>query len=384
MNQDQIQKDIDQTHLKTVDKMLPHIVKKRPNVSKKMLERAHKQRPKDKHPHHKKNYYYPIYSNHPYSFQIDLLEQSNDRDQTKYPAYFVIIININTKFAYAFPIENKNQNTIYDVLKNFVENHKVLSFVSDEEGALKSNKIIEFLTNKKISIKFIDDKRHTALAIVDRFIRELRDMNTPGVMTNKQSNNPKYRDFTVKRMEKLLEIHNNTKNSSTGHTPKEMEEDFNLERKYIIKKIYETERRRKITDFELENDTYVRYILPKNPMKKHRYKVSPEAYKISHKEGNAYVIMAADGTTKTVARWRLFPIGKRLPKYMKFADTFGNNTGTVNKINSYNERTKKYNVEFILPDGTTYNDNIYARDLRGSTPQRMSLLESEFFKRIND
>ena len=375
----QIDLAIDKTHLRDSEKIHPHVVKKYPGVSLKRVEHVNKTRPKDSHPHEKERYYYPIFSNHPYSFQIDLLEQSHNRDPDKYPAFYLIIINVNTKFAYAIPIENKNQDTIHDVLKDFVENHRMVSIVCDEEGAIKSKKVLDMLTEKKVSVKFITDQRHTALAVVDRFIRTLRDMNTPTVHTKRQSDDPKYRDFSTHRMEKLLNIYNTTKHSTTGHTPKEMEDDKNLEKKYIIKKLYEVERRQKIKDFELEPDTFVRYILPKDPKKKRRYKVSPEAYKISHKEGNAYVIMAADGTTKTVSRWRLFPLGKRLPAKMKFARTFGNNMGTVHKIISHNKRAGTYNVEFIMPDGTTYNDTISEKGLRGSTPQIMSHLEKQFF-----
>ena len=125
----QIDLAIDKTHLKDTEKIYPHVVKKHPDVSKKRLERVNKRRPKDEHPHSKKNYYYPIFSNHPYTFQIDLLEQSTDRDKTIYPAFYVIIINVNTKYAYAIPIENKNQNTLYDVLKKFIGDNKVLSFI---------------------------------------------------------------------------------------------------------------------------------------------------------------------------------------------------------------------------------------------------------------
>ena len=89
--------------------------------------------------------------------------------------------------------------------------------------------------------------------------------------------------------------------------------------------------------------------------------------------------MAADGTTKTVSRWRIFPLGKRLPAKMKFANTFGNNKGVVNKINSYDKRTGNYNVEFLMPDGKRVNDTIHERNLRGTTPQIMSYLEKQFF-----
>ena len=376
----QIDLAIDKTHLKEVKKIHPHVVKKHPGVSMKRLKKVHSTRPKDEYPHNEMNYSYPIFSNHPYTFQIDLLEQSKDRDKDNYPAYFVIIINVNTKFGYAFPIDDKKQDTIFNVIKDFCTDHRVLSFIGDEEGAFQSNKVLDWLTEHKISMKLINEKRHTALSVIDRFIRTLRDMNTPTVHSERQSDDPKYRDFTIHRMQKLLKIYNKTKHDSHGYTPKEMENDLNLEKKFIIRKLYQLERRRKITDFELNPGMFVRYILPKDPKKKHRYKVSPEAYKISHREGNAYVIMAKDGTTKTIARWRIFPLGDELPPKMKFANTFGNNEGTVNKINSYDKNTRKYNVEFQMPDGTTFNDDIPERNLRGTTPQIKSLLERRFLQ----
>ena len=383
----QIDLAIDKTHLKTNDKIYPHVVKKHPDVSPERLAAVNKTRPKDKAPHNKTNYYYPIFSNHPYSFQIDLLEQSHDRpeddsygnDEKKdFPAYYMIIININTKYAYAIPLDGKDQNTIYDAIKDFVEHHRVISFVSDEESAFKSRKVLNYLTEKGVSLKLINDQRHSALSVIDKFIRTLRDMNTPTVHSKRQSDDPKYRDFSKHRMKKLIKIYNDTIHTSHGHTPQEMENDIKLEKKFIIQKLYQLERRRKITDFELAPDTFVRYILPKDPKKKHRYKVSPEAYKISHRDGNAYTIMAADGTTRTVARWRLFPLGKRLPPKMKFANTFGNNNGTVSVLHDYNPRTGRYDVEFVMPDGSTVRDSITDLSLRGTTPQVPVDIERRF------
>ena len=375
----QINRAIDKLHLKSTKKLVPHLKKQFADVNEERVERVVQTRPKDVYPRKKENYYYPVFSNHPYSFQIDLLEQSHDRDKNKYPAFFVIIINVNTKYAYAFPVESKNQDTIFNVIKDFVSDHRVISFTCDEEGAFQSNKVLNYLTDRKISVKLINEQRHSALSVIDKFIETLRDMNTPGVHSKHQSDDPKYRDFSKRRMEKLLKIYNETIHTSHGHTPKEMEDDVKLEKKFIIRKLYQLNRRRKITDFDLKPDMYVRYILPKDPKKKHRYKVSPEAYKISHKEGNAYVILARDGTAKTVARWRLFPVGTSLPENMKFANTFGNNAGTVNKINSYDKRNHKYNVEFTMPDGTTYNDTIHERNLRGTTPQIRSHMERLYF-----
>ena len=142
----QIDLAIDKTHLKDVKKIHPHVVKKHPRVSMKRLKRVHSTRPKDEHPHNKMNYAYPIFSNHPYTFQIDLLEQSKDRDKDEYPAFYVIIINVNTKFGYAFPIDDKKQDTIFNVIKDFCTDHRVLSFIGDEEGAFQSNKVLDWLT----------------------------------------------------------------------------------------------------------------------------------------------------------------------------------------------------------------------------------------------
>ena len=47
-----------------------------------------------------------------------------------------------------------NQNTLYDVLKKFIGDNKVLSFISDEEGALKSNKILDYLNEKRGGQKY--------------------------------------------------------------------------------------------------------------------------------------------------------------------------------------------------------------------------------------
>ena len=160
-----------------------------------------------------------------------------------------------------------------------------------------------------------------------------------------------------------------------------MEANKRLEIRFIIKKIYERERRRKITDFELKEGVFVRYIIPNDKNAKKRYKVSKEAYKISHKEGNAYVLIAQDGTTRTLSRWRLFPIGSTLPKKMKWGNTFNRNMGTVDEILSYDANKNKYTVIFSMPDGSTYIDKIPASYLRGAHPQKPSKIEEEFFNK---
>ena len=314
---------------------------------------------------------------------MDLLEQSNTRDKDKYPKYFLMFININTKKAYAMPCESKRKDEINRLIKEFIKDVKVSTIRCDDEAAFSSDVVLQTLNENNIGLKVITEQRHTALAVIDRLIRTLRDMNTPTVKTERQSDDPKYRDFTVKRMNKLLEIYNKTVHSSTGFTPDTMEDNPRLETRFIIKKIYERERRRKITDFELKEGVYVRYIIPNDKNAKKRYKVSREAYQISHKDGNAYVLMAQDGSTRTLSRWRLFPIGTSLPKKMKWGRTFNKNMGVVDEILSYDANKQKYTVKFSMPDGSTFIDKIPASYLRGAHPQKPSQIENDFFEENN-
>jgi hypothetical protein len=204
-------------------------------------------------------------------------------------------------------------------------------------------------------------------------------MNKSTVKGPRTSEDPKYRDFSPHRMQKLITIHNETIQNSTNHTPQEMKDDSQLEKAYIIKKLYERERRTKITDLDLPEGTKVRYILQKTPLTKKRYKISPEYYTISGRDGHSYIIMAKDGTTKTISRWRLFP-AKNIAK-LKFGTTFSSNRGELSSIESFNPTTRKYDVKFKMPDGTFYNDTISEIDIRGSTPQIKTKLERDYFKR---
>jgi hypothetical protein len=372
---------IDKTHFKSLQKITPHVKAQIPTATDEEIKKAHKLRPTDEVPYHIENYYVPIFSTHPHSFQIDLLQNSTTAP-ADYPKFFLIAININTKFGYATPTQSKKTKNVLNAIKKFVTDCRVSSIVCDEESAFVSQEVVDFLTEKKISLKIINSQRHSALGVIDRFIRTLRDMNTPTVTGKRTSDDPKYRDFTDKRMQKLLKIYNDTVHRTTKHKPNDMEGDRNLEISYIIKRLYDRERRTKVTDAELKEGSFVRYILPRKVLGKNRFKVSPEYYKISHRDGRAYVIMAKDGTVLTVARWRLFPVAD--VSRLKMGKSFGNRYGTVISINGEqkgrNGAGDKYEVTFEGPDGERYDDVIPKINLRGSNPQIKSELEIEWEK----
>jgi hypothetical protein len=379
---DAIDRAIDKSHFKSLQKVAPHVKAMVPSATDEEIKRVHKLRPTDELPYHIENYMSPIFSTHPHSFQIDLLQNSTTAPP-EYPKFFLVAININTKFGYATPTSSKRKGEVLNAIKKFVTDCRVSSIVCDEESAFVSEEVVDFLTEKKISLKIINNQRHSALGVIDRFIRTLRDMNGRPTVTGKRtSDDPRYRDFTDKRMQKLLKIYNDTVHRTTKHKPIDMENKRSLEISYIIERLYDRERRAKVTDAELKEGQFVRYILPRKVLGKNRFKVSPEYYKISHRDGRAYVIMAKDGTVLTVARWRLFPVSD--VSRLRMGKSFNNRYGTVISINGEEKgthgRPSRYEVTFEGPDGERYEDVIPKINLRGSNPQVKSELELKWEK----
>jgi hypothetical protein len=390
MSDDQIDRLIDKSHLQRDKNVVEYVQEHLAGASEeKILERNHLKQKKRGIRRPKKitaHYYYPVFSNHLYGYQVDLLQRSNedgkkkvDKDDTatgakktrrEYPPFFFIAINTNTKYVYAYALQAKTDVELLRVMKLWFHDtdKQINSIRCDEEAGLDSRAVNDWCEARKISIKSIRDQNHTSLSVVDRVIRTLRDMNVPTEKSKRTSMNRKYRDFTVKRMNKLVKIYNDTTHKATGHKPSKMQSDSEdgvkgaeLERAYIIKKIYESERRHKLTDYNLKQDTYVKYIVPRKDMEKHRYKVSPECYKIKGKDGHAYIIMAKDGSTLTITRWRLIPIGKTIPKGMKMARSVNSaKHGVIVKIEAYKKgwratkKARRKNVYVVLwksPDG---------------------------------
>ena len=168
---------IDKTHLRTTKRIVPHVKRQHPNVTEQQIKAVNKTRPKDSYSH-----------NHRHAFQMDLLEQSHnsgpgqgpsrERPDT-FPAYFLILINVNTRYAHAIPTERKTKEAINEILTEFINAQAITSIVCDDESAFTSKLVLDTLTSTShnVSIRIITEQRHSALSIVDRFIRTLRDIN---------------------------------------------------------------------------------------------------------------------------------------------------------------------------------------------------------------
>jgi hypothetical protein len=268
---------------------------------------------------------------------LDLLQ--NPKGST--PPFFLICINVNTRYAYAYPLGGKSTAEILPKLQEFVNQAgNVVKIVADKEAAWNGDEITNWLKSKGIDSKLIEDQQHSALGIIDRFIRTLRTML---YRENEE------RVFTPEKMKELLGKYNESLHKGTNMTPKDMEGDTEKQKRYIIEKIYEQERREKISDYNLHVGTYCRYIIPRVLMEKNRYRVSTGVVKITGRDGKGYLCMAADGSVRTLQRWRLFPVGDQIPPDMTLERTFGKRNGIIDRI--VGKRGNKYKVEWRLPNG---------------------------------
>jgi hypothetical protein len=92
---------------------------------------------------------------------------------------------------------------------------------------LVSSDILNYLKQHKVDYYIITEKQHQSLGIIDRFIRTMRDY----LKKNEPADNSKIKGF--------VNNYNNTIHEETGLSPKQMQNNKELEVNYIIDKLKE-------------------------------------------------------------------------------------------------------------------------------------------------
>jgi hypothetical protein len=257
------------------------------------------------------------------SFQMDLLQQTG-KNSAKYPAFFLIAINVNTKKLYAEPIAHKSTAEVLKALqKVYLEAGQNINMITtDQERAFESKDVRDWAESNEIVMKSLNSEKHTSLSVVDRVIRTLRDMGAKKIAAE---NTRELRDFSREKMARLVETYNNTPHDSLkkptgGHMkPNAMDNDPHAEKEFIIDKLMEQQNRQDSTkDYKLQVGKWARFIMPRGTMRKHRYAVSPQVAKIICDKGSSYILQAADKSTHEFSRWRLIPASQRLEHIQSF------------------------------------------------------------------
>jgi hypothetical protein len=121
-----------------------------------------------------KNIYLPIYSETPYSFQIDLTFFPRYKKYNKDNYVLFTAININTRFAYAYYSKDKESKTILDMLKKMEGKTIINSITCDKGSEFNNNEFIKYCKDNEIVIYFVKDDSHK-LGIINRFHRTIKE-----------------------------------------------------------------------------------------------------------------------------------------------------------------------------------------------------------------
>lgn len=274
-----------------------------------------------------KNYQFKTYSRVPGGFIGDIFF-----NKSKFAC--LLLININTRKAYAYglnnveiePINQKNDygteeytitysttnkkttNNLINVFKQFLNDvdHKITSLRFDNESAVKSKQFQTMLRNNNIKFVPVVEGSHTSLSLIDRLCRTIRDI----------SYNMGIKILTQNDINKVLNVYNNMYHSSLSKilgkkiTPNEVNEHPELEQQ-IINYCIDYNKQLKVLhpEIELQVGQICKVYQPFDKFKKRRRLLKKDYYKIVNKTGNIYTVQNTRNNKKIdVPRYFIYDI----------------------------------------------------------------------------
>ena len=162
-----------------------------------------------------KNEYLPIYSETPYSFQIDLTFFPRYKKENKGNYVLFTAININSRFAYAYYSDNKNMNTIINFIKN-IENKTIINTITSDKGTeFNNSEFKKFCSDNDIILYLVKDESHKKLSIINRFHRTLKDKLVKYFIGNNTLD-------WINVIDKIILNYNDTINRGIGYAPNQV------------------------------------------------------------------------------------------------------------------------------------------------------------------
>ena len=263
-----------------------------------------------------KNYQFKTYSRIPGGFIGDIFF-----NKSKFAC--LLLININTRKAYAYGLNNvevyeinpdskgsqvykvnpdsneytitysttnkKTTSNLINVFKQFINDidHKITSLRFDNESAVKSKQFQTMLRNNGIKFVPVVEGSHTSLSLIDRLCRTIRDI----------SYNMGIKILTQNDINKVLNVYNNMYHSSLSKmlakkiTPNEVNEHPELEQQ-IINYCIDYNKQLKVLhpEIELQVGQICKVYQPFDKFKKRRRLLKKDYYKIVNKTGNIYTV----------------------------------------------------------------------------------------------
>ena len=254
----------------------------------------------------------------------------------------LLLININTRKAYAYALNNvevyevnpdskgsqakpiggqneeyiitysttnkKTTSNLINVFKQFLNDidHKITSLRFDNESAVKSKQFQTMLRNNDIKFIPVVEGSHTSLSLIDRLCRTIRDI----------SYNMGIKILTQNDINKVLNVYNNMYHSSLSKmlnkkiTPNEVNDNPELEQQ-VINYCIDYNKQLKVLhpEIELQVGQICKVYQPFDKFKKRRRLLKKDYYKIVNKTGNIYTVQNVRNNKKIdVPRYFIYDI----------------------------------------------------------------------------
>ena len=159
-------------------------------------------------------------------YQVDLTFLDQYKSQNKGYHIILVCVEVNSKYAYARALKNKNQDTIIDSIKSIIEEAEnnmttcvssITHIQSDNGSEFKNGKMDRFLQDKEIKQSFCQAGDKKCLAIAERFNRTIKNyLNKWMTANNSVIWHDKLQDFIFN--------YNNTYHSSINKEPTNLNE----------------------------------------------------------------------------------------------------------------------------------------------------------------
>ena len=294
--------------------------------------------------------YMHIFSKVPHAFQMDTFFESRETS-------YLMLININTRKAYAYEMAGKGAKEVLRSLNEFIKvEPECRAITSDQDSAYLSKTVLEFMREHNIIYTTTLDEDHNKLSIINRFMRTIRDMKDRELNTDILSLVASYNDMPHRSLD--------------YRSPNEITITDELE--YIEKMSGQ------VNPYKFKPGESVRVILDTNPFVKKRTNLSKESYIIDSKDGNQFIIRSSDGSIDTMPGYRLVKSAKNVPLASTIKD---GKRGIVKEIRSYNSKRDTYSITYEMPDNSIVKDTIKAKNMREGHPTKLSTMERQYWIR---
>jgi hypothetical protein len=180
----------------------------------------------------KVRHYYPLISYSPFSrVQIDLMDVSQLTYWNPGVKFLFCCVDVYSRYAFVLPIKNKGESEVLKAFKTIVESIEELrgfapvQVDSDREASFLSHAFKDYCDDNLIGQKLLDIDDYKGTAVVDRFIRTLRELiNKYLVAYNTKS----YLDV----LQELVVNYNTRVNQGIKTTPSDASEKPEFEKLY--------------------------------------------------------------------------------------------------------------------------------------------------------